>query len=293
MTNSYPLILDAKPQEKLSALLIKKFTKDKRVDQVIQRGSFAKRQTDRASDIDLLVVLQDEFVTDFLGELDSLVGSCCALMASKGWVDTIVPDFGGVGFVYLASYDQRLIQLDVYVTLSSWSERIVNFPEKKIVYTRHSYLPNFNRLPDGRAMIEKYIADAEKEYQIIFEFLLLVVMQIKHIYRARATLAVKYRYAVIESLAVFLRLVFTPDRIGYKMYDWENDFQSISAPSIKAFERMLTTINIYSIDEVFALVQIFETVLYESHLQKRYKEFKPLIQAIEIYSKALLTPTYG
>jgi|GEM_PF-5529887 len=297
MADKIPSILDSKPQEQLFAILAKEFAKNPHVDRIIQRGSFAKRQSDRASDIDLLLVVQDKAIKRMLAELDAVVGAHCTLMAPHGWVDTIVPDFGGIGFVYLVKFNQRLIQLDVYITPSSWSRRIDEDKEAAAVYTRSGYTPDYSQKSAPKEVIKQCIAGVELEYQIIFEFLLLVVMYLKHIYRNRPTLALKYRYALTESLAVFLRYVFTPHRVTsygveYKMYDWESDFRNITSPAVKAFERMLVTINIYSVEEIFALMHVFKTVLYESPLRARYKEFSPLIKEASLYSKGLLFPDY-
>jgi hypothetical protein len=290
------LILDTGLQKQLFQELVEKFAALSMVSAIIQRGSLAKQADDRASDVDLLLVIEDDFFEQFINDIDTYIHSFTKCLTKNGWIDSIVPNFGGIGFVFLVEYKNQLIQLDVYVTPASNSKKIFDFSEKVVKYVKPEFNPPTNQ-PDlsnhaFTTFIHKHAYQADKEFQIIFECILMIEMYVKHIYRGRVTLACKYRYGAIESLAVFLRLLFTPDRIEYKMYDWEKDFSLISSPIVKLYERSIQNIDIFSQDEALVLLKIFKVALFEGRLNKKFVEFSPLINELERYIHNLLNPIY-
>lgn len=293
MTDKNLILTDA-PQRHLFKKLTKVFSADEHVKQVIQRGSFAKNESDRASDIDILLVVDDDAVAEVIARLGASIGSVCTLLTAEGWVDTIVPDFGGIGYVFLVKCQERLIQLDVYITPASWSERIHQLKEKAVLYEASGFKPRYDTLETSKAAVRVQLNNTDKEFQVIFEFLLVYVMFVKHLYRSRPTLALKYRYAMAESLAIFLRLVFVPEKIDYKMYDWDKDFRNISAPAVRKFERAIVMMDIYDFSQIVEMMSIFKTVLFETSdaHNEWYARFSPLIEEVEAYANNLLAPKY-
>lgn len=84
------------------------------VSHVLVRGSLATGTADHLSDIDLLIGVDDEAFQDFLSVIDDLIRSEFPTLFG-GWHDTLVGDYGGRGFVYLAPWKGELYQVDVYV----------------------------------------------------------------------------------------------------------------------------------------------------------------------------------
>ena len=93
------------------------------------RGSLARGDADPYSDIDLLCIVAPEQFASFIRQVDAGIKERHNPLGDA-WVDTIVKDFGGVGFVYLLQTDNGLYQLDLYVACRG-----------------HPSLTNLNRVP--------------------------------------------------------------------------------------------------------------------------------------------------
>lgn len=266
---------------------LKKSFIDFGVNYVIARGSYYKGNFDRASDIDVLVVVSDDDFFKLLDKLTSIISNHCSLLYKEGWIDTIVPDFGGIGLVYLVEKEGKLIQLDLYVTLQSRSKKILGFEEKEIIYQN----PEIETIKDQiqEEQINQYIQDnIDLERQIIFEVLLIMVIYAKQIYRSNISLALKYRYFSIESTVKLLRLVFTPTKIDYLMYDWRRDLSTLNDPIVKRLERNIILIDIFSEEQFLELLKIIKIILKETKLQEYRDEFEPVTTSLEAYFKRLL-----
>ncbi|KAG9950623.1 hypothetical protein KCU85_g3359, partial [Aureobasidium melanogenum] len=84
------------------------------LEQVYVRGSLARGDADPHSDIDLLCVVAPHEFASYVDQIDVGIREQHNPVSAR-WVDTIVKDFGGVGFVYLVEFDKQLYQLDLYV----------------------------------------------------------------------------------------------------------------------------------------------------------------------------------
>lgn len=84
------------------------------LEKVYARGSLARGDADPHSDIDLLCIVAPQEFSSFLKNVDICIKKQHNTIAD-GWVDTIVKNFGGVGFVYLLQTDSGLYQLDLYI----------------------------------------------------------------------------------------------------------------------------------------------------------------------------------
>ena len=78
------------------------------------RGSLARGDADPFSDIDLLCVVAPEKFSSFVSKVNAAIQNNHGGIM-PGWVDTIVKDFGGVGFVNLINQQGELYQLDLYI----------------------------------------------------------------------------------------------------------------------------------------------------------------------------------
>ncbi|KAF2108908.1 hypothetical protein BDV96DRAFT_503933 [Lophiotrema nucula] len=102
------------------------------------RGSLARGDADRHSDIDLLCVVAPEHFASFIQQVDDGIKQKYDA-AADSWVDTIVKDFGGVGFVYLLQTNKGLYQLDLYVACQGHPslQNLDDVPAKQLVFCKH------------------------------------------------------------------------------------------------------------------------------------------------------------
>ncbi|MCA9386334.1 nucleotidyltransferase domain-containing protein, partial [Candidatus Dojkabacteria bacterium] len=281
------IFVSTKAQESLINKILGSLSDENCVIKIIQRGSFATGKEDRASDVDLLFVVEDDCYEKFLEGLNEKLKSAIDLVFNEGWIDTIVPNFGGIGFVYLAKDMDKLIQLDLYVTPKQNSAKILKLEEKRIIYSRYEYsLGEYAKknVKDFKCINKQFIKNnLDQEFQIIFEVLLVIEMYAKHIYRGHTMLSCKYRYLCIESLARFLRYVHTPEKVGYLMYDWNHDFKNINDPIVKQFERNIQLIDIYSEEQVFTLIRIFKKIMLEHFSNNQREQYYEAINFVEEY----------
>lgn len=284
-------------QRKLNDDITNQFKSYPEVFAIIQRGSFAKGCEDRASDIDVLFVIEDESFEQFLYDLNKRLGETCTLLVKEGWIDSIVPDFGGMGLVFLVKKFEKLMQVDIYVTPVSRAKRIWEFKEKQFIYQRGKHLPDINdnlstSSIDVLGVVERYSSTRSVQFQAIFEVFLMIEMYAKHIYRGHVTLAAKYRYQLSESVATLIRLAYTPNKVDYKMYDWEKDFTNVSTPIVKKFERSLTLVDIFSENQLISYLRLIDALLHETSLKEYCLEFNQISNEVKTYINTLLSPDY-
>jgi predicted nucleotidyltransferase len=79
------------------------------------RGSLARGNADLYSDIDLLCEVLPQNFASFIEQADTGIKNHHNAIAD-GLVDTVVKDFGGIGYIYLLETGGRLYQLDLYIT---------------------------------------------------------------------------------------------------------------------------------------------------------------------------------
>ena len=92
--------------------------------EMLVRGSLARGTADAQSDIDLVVTVAED---DFEAALRDLTGPFPKSLRGRlpAWVDSLVRDFGGIGFVYLLQIDEKKWgQLDVYLLPHGRRERV-------------------------------------------------------------------------------------------------------------------------------------------------------------------------
>ena len=94
------------PQYKIMSEILKECTGIEGLDQAYIRGSLARGDADVHSDIDLLCVVTPEKFEEFVNAANKIVREKHAAIF-PGWTDTIVKDFGGVGFVHLIEHEGK------------------------------------------------------------------------------------------------------------------------------------------------------------------------------------------
>ena len=108
------------------------------LEQVYVRGSLARGDPDPHSDIDLLCVVSPQSFGAFIKQADAGIKEQHNPV-TDGWIDTIVPDFGGVGLVYLIETEGGLYQLDLYVACQGHPslERLAHVPYKQEIFRQN------------------------------------------------------------------------------------------------------------------------------------------------------------
>lgn len=287
-------ILSPEPQKELFEKLSAVIQKQKAVISIIQRGSFSKNQNDRASDLDMLLIIDDAQFESYLRNFNRFFTGLPIFQSytEQGWYNHLTPNWGGVGLIFLVQYKNKLIQIDFFIMPECNAKKILSFPEKKILFERRAPVYATDANVSTNSFAQTLIAYREQQnttFQISFEALLMLLIYIKQIYRFKSTLACRYRYLSIECLGVFLRLVYVPERIGYRMYDWEKDFANFQIPVIRKYERSIENINIYSDKELFTLIEIYKTALTQLTPLKTRKVMKNIVTNLEAYAKLLLS----
>lgn len=105
------------------------------IDSAYIRGSLARGDADPYSDIDLLCVVTPDKFKQYIEQVDDVLSKNHKLL-TPAWVDTIVKDFGGVGFVYLMEEQGKIYQTDLYIACqgSPGMQRLINLPHKQQVF---------------------------------------------------------------------------------------------------------------------------------------------------------------
>ncbi|EHK43113.1 hypothetical protein TRIATDRAFT_285763 [Trichoderma atroviride IMI 206040] len=105
------------------------------LEQLFVRGSLARGDFDLNSDVDLLCVVAAPEYINFIKKVDSDIKEHHGALMER-WVDTIVKDFGGIGFVYLLQTEKGPFQLDLYVSCSGHPSfaRLATVPHKVQIF---------------------------------------------------------------------------------------------------------------------------------------------------------------
>ena len=290
------LIIDHVPQDELYTDIVAAFSNIPEVLGIVQRGSYASGSVDRASDLDVLIIVDDEHLEDFITSIQPRLEGVCHFLTTEGWIDTIVPDFGGIGLVFMVMRNDKLVQLDLYITAASAASKILQFPAKKILHQKSeldALKKGHESMSDvATTAVVRYMDSMSSGSQLLLETAIMYEIYAKHLYRRNPTLALKYRYGLIESVAKLIRYVFTPGKVDYAMYDWIGDFAAVNSPIVRMFERNIELIDVYSETQLKDLSRVIYALYFESALSVHYPEFLPVMKVVEEYVESLLRPDY-
>lgn len=104
------------------------------------RGSIAQSSADRLSDVDLVVVVDDDAFVDHVRNSDRVVKSFSTPLFA-GWSDRLAPNFGGHGLVYLLRGPHGVYQLDLYyLPASKVGAFLERHDEQHVFEARRVYL---------------------------------------------------------------------------------------------------------------------------------------------------------
>ncbi len=184
--------------------------RDRAVDSQVSCGNF-----DRMSDVDLVLVIDPEHFGTLLSIMNVIMTESFGAIL-PGWYDAIVPDFGGVGLVYILACEDRLIQADIYIT-PRITENFRQLQQKFLLYKREAPLKKARNAPIAKTIS----AFAETHDNARSDFVagaILAFLINKRIARRQFFLCfgeTNMFYAVVGRL---LRRKFDPTRLGYNWY---------------------------------------------------------------------------
>lgn len=191
------------------------------VSHLMIRGSFADGTSDRLSDIDLVAGVREADYPDFAASQDSLIGAAfCQLL--PGWPDTIVPPFGGAGWVHLIQHQGTLYQLDLYLAPSGRIEEIQARTRGRVIYTG----PQASEADAGASIrVESFarsvLAAAPTATSLITELLVLAHMIHKRLARGQRFMAYKEAYQFTDAARGLARTGLAPHTEYLRWYHLE------------------------------------------------------------------------
>jgi len=179
------------------------------VTHLMIRGSFAAGTSDRLSDVDLVVGIREADYGDFVAACDALVASELGQIL-PGWPDTIVPDFGGLGYVHLIQHAQMLYQLDLYLAPSCRIEEITTRTRGRLLYAAPTTPAPAEPASAAVAFIAERRQAAPTAEQLVVELLVLAWMIRKRIVRAQRFMAYQEAHQFTTAARDLVRTALSP-----------------------------------------------------------------------------------
>jgi len=268
-------------QTRLINSVREQFSRFPEVVEIHLRGSFAKDAADDYSDVDVVVVVWDDALENFFARLNESVAKMCDLVYAGGWLDRFVPDFGGLGFVYLCTDQGRLVQLDLYVVPASWSRGIREFPQARSIFARASS-GELDERWSTKQQLAAVAAARDMTVDVALECLVVALVWGKQIARSTVTLASRYRAALGEAIAGLIRAAYAPDRIAFRMYDWDNDLgPARSLELVRSFERWLERAEPLSVPQLRDAMSLVRELATSGPLEHRLAALGEALTAVE------------
>ena len=207
-------------------------------------------------------------------------------MTKYGWVDTNVPNFGGMGYVYLVKYKGLLIQLDVYLLPEKNSKKILDFNDKKVIFTKGTLnyvtdldVNNHNYTHEIKKLINTYPED----FQLFFDTLLHFEMLAKYICRKNVYLAYKYWYLLNGKILLLIRTILEPKTGAFMFYDVSRQLDKYHYKELAKYETHLRKMK-GSFDKK-SLLKLFKLFvrLIKSNYPSIYVENNLLVKEVNNY----------
>jgi predicted nucleotidyltransferase len=196
--------------------LVDMFASSAAVTHLLVRGSLAVGEADRLSDVDLVVGVED-------GRYAALVAAHDALMQTElgsvlpGWRDRIVGDMGGVGFVHLVPWLDRLQQVDLYIAATSRIEDLEARTGARAVLVRG------DAQPSGRGAGQTAPDSPPSATELLVEVLIVGYMIRKRIRRNQPFVAFAEMHMLATAAKDLVKTALAPDSHYYGWYRLEEE----------------------------------------------------------------------
>lgn len=191
------------------------------ISHLLVRGSIAAGRSDHLSDVDLVVSVQKSALLSFLTTLDTLVRIELGSLF-PGWRDSLAPDMGGFGLVYLVPFQNVLYELDLYIISESSVPSFTKRGATVIFSKTTSYYTNQNT---SETKEEETPASDFAESNallninvIIVEILVLLYMINKQILRQQLFIVYGHMYLVNNAVRRFIKYCLVPQSRHWGWY---------------------------------------------------------------------------
>lgn len=274
-------------QIKLLKKLIDKFSYDRDIRAIIVRGSISKGLSDQYSDIDIVLIVNSKKFKEFCENIPKKISAVTKLLTREGWIDTNVPNFGGLGYVFLVKYENSVIQLDTYLLPEDCAKRIIEFNDKIIVYQKGeiNYSNNFQSKSRNRQKeISIIIKNCDEKFQAFLDILLHFEMLSKYIARKDPFLAYKYWYLLNTKFLFLVRRTLEPETADFMYYDIHRHLDKYHSRTIADFSTHLKKLSIFDYQCFEELFHIFQKFLKENY-PEIYQTNKLLINEVRQYAQ--------
>jgi hypothetical protein len=184
------------------------------------RGSVASNSYDRSSDVDLVLVITDDSYILTVDSLDAIIQQHFCIIR-PGWLDKIVPNFGGLGYVYLVSFENKIYQLDLYLLPLSQADSIHRMPKATLVFSqdaRSASLINQKMTLEVTQYIEDKKQSPESILALSDEIIVLSFLIKKRIKRQQLFLNASETYMLAICLRKLMRLTWEPHLLDFGWY---------------------------------------------------------------------------
>lgn len=240
------------------------------------RGSLANKNYDRASDVDLMVAVEPSHYAKTVEALNVIVGDQLSLIF-PGWYDKIVPDFGGLGFVYLVNWKGTYLQADVYILPADRTELIKKAPRAQQVYSRGSA-----KTTSGAEVEELIISKKDTVQtiqQIIIEIFILAALIHKRIRRHQIYLNYSETYMLNTSVRNLMRTLWDPSHIAFGWYSFAENctFANQSSEWMQKFEEIIKARSLHD----FASLNKYLDFVLQFAKENCPEDLKPLQPGID------------
>lgn len=212
-------------QARLLASVSKLLASSPVVTRLSVRGSLAAGKSDRMSDIDFIIGVRDEDFAEFCESLDDLMAAELGAIF-PGWLDTIVRDLGGLGYVYLVTADDGLYQIDAYVVPASREPEARRRTRAETVYAVPASLPDDRALDSARRFIDAQRARTRSCSELLVEVLALAHMLGKRIQRRQHFIAFDHTYLLLTAVKDLTKTALAPTSTSWGWYHLEEELGS-------------------------------------------------------------------
>lgn len=263
--------------------LLDLFSQSKYLKSAFIRGSLARNDYDRASDLDMVLAVTPSAYIELINSLDELMSENFNILF-KGWPDRIVPAFGGIGFVYLIEYDEKLLQIDLYILPSNRLDKLLNTPNVKKIYQRDEVI-DLKQDESIEIEINDYINKKFSNFpsieSLLVEAAILAYLIKKRIKRREEFLNYSETILLNRTIRDVLRIIFDP---AHKDYGWYHLKETLSRHPTSSnwcleFEKIILQSTIHnSRSIVICLEFLFNLVREQSpealtHIETSFKHF--------------------
>lgn len=232
------------------------------------RGSIAANRYDRASDVDLVMVINDSEYLAVVENLNVILNQHFVTLR-PGWLDKIVPDFGGLGFVFLVADMNSTYQLDIYLMPLSSKDNLKKIPQATLVFeSQNDWTPlTFDAKTEADSKISSYIncrkSRATCLEEVCDEFLIITYLIKKRIKRQQFFLNSSETTLKWHSLRQMMRHLWEPQYLNYGWYHFleTTDLQPSIAQIKNRFQNLILNYPISNPESLRLSHQLFLDLL--------------------------------